>query len=91
MANFEFLDVFLSVSDATGGNLEQCVLDQSREHLWLVLRSRSTRDLALEACVGHQLDGELEHEAVGVLLRQLVEQFPPGREMDHLLQPRRDL
>ena len=37
------------------------------------------------------LDGEVEHQAVGVGLSQLVEEVPPGGVGDHLLQPGRRL
>ncbi len=39
------------------------------------------------AGVGDELDGKLEHEAVGVLLGQLVEELSPCGVLDHLLQP----
>lgn len=48
-------------------------------------------DLALVAGVGDELHGELEHEAVGVLLHQLVEELAPRRVANHFLQPRRGL
>ena len=81
----------MSISDPTSSDLQQCTLHEAREHLRLVLGSGGARDLALEAGVGHQLDGELEHEAVGVLLRKLVEELSPCGELDHLLQPRWNL
>lgn len=79
--------MFLGVGDPASGNLEQCILDQTGEDLWLVLGRRGTGDLTLEPGVRHQLDGELEHEAVRVGLGQLVEQLSPRWELDHLFQP----
>ena len=41
--------------------------------------------------VSTYLDGEVEHQAVGVSLCQLVEEVSPGGVGDHLLQPGRCL
>ena len=56
------------ISDPASSDLLQRILHKTREDLRLVLGGGSTRDLTLEASIGHQFDGELEHEAVGVLL-----------------------
>ena len=81
----------MGIGDSAGGNLEQGTLDQTGEHFRLVLGCGGTGYLALEPGIGHEFDGELEHEAVRVLLRQLVEQLSPRRELYHLFQPRRNL
>ena len=54
-------------------------------------RCRGIGDLALIASVGDEFDGELQHEAIRVLLKELVEELPPGGVLDHLFQPGRGL
>ena len=53
-------------------------LEYPGKDLYLLGRGADAGDLALEAGVADQLDGEVEHEAVGVVLRQPVDQGPPG-------------
>ena len=87
----EFPETVLQLSRPCSSDLHQCVPNKAREHLWLVGGSGGTGDLALIAGVGDELHGKLEHEAVRVLLDQLVEELAPCLVANHLLQPRRGL
>ena len=83
----EVLEISLHLHGTGGGEVEEGSLEESSEDLGLVGGGGGTGDLALEAGVGDELDGELEHEAVWVLLRQLVEELSPGHVLNHLFQP----
>ena len=45
------------------------------------------RDMCVMTGQDKHLNGKLEHEAVGELLCQLVDEVPPGWIANHLLQP----
>ena len=67
--------------------LDALVLEDLGEDLDLLRGDGHTRDLVLEARVADELDGEVEHEAVGMLLGELVEHVAPHRVLDHLGEP----
>ena len=87
----EVSEVALDLGAAGGGELEEGSLEEAGEHLGLVGRRRGIGDLTLIASIGDEFDGELQHEAIRVLLGELVEELPPGGVLDHLFQPGRGL
>ena len=66
--NLKISLVVIYLTDSAWGYLEQGILDQAREDLWLVLCRWGTGDLVLKPSVWNKFDGELKHEAVRVLL-----------------------
>lgn len=83
----EILQASPDVHSIGGAELKESIPEEAREHLRLVQCCGRTGDLTLVASVGDELDGELEHEAVGVLLGELVEEFPPCGVLYHLFKP----
>ena len=59
-----------------------------RTNFDLLAGSSDRSNFSLESSVGNGFDSEVEHEAFGELLGQLIEERAPRGMLDHLLQPR---
>ena len=63
--------------------------EDARKDFDLLTSRGDGSNFPLKSRVGYRLDDEVQHEAFGEFLGQLVEKRAPRRMLDHFLQPRR--